>query len=98
MSIIRLCRETEKRIQRMLTTNKGKLPQRKGIVEAMKSSILLSINMRIIFRDLHTHMFDRAINENHIIMLTKEIVRCYCKIRFNHWAKNSGKFKQIGSV
>jgi len=88
MSVIRLCRETEKRIQRMLITNKGKLPQGKGIVEAIKSSILLSINMRIIFRDLHTHMFDTAINENHIIMLTKEIVRCYCTIRLNHLAKN----------
>ena len=43
--------------------------------------------MSLVFRELDTHMFDTAVNDNHVFSLVKGIVKSYCKIRLHHLGK-----------
>ena len=55
-SVIAVCTETERCFQQMLATTKGRLPQGKGIPDAIALSIWNSINMETTFKDLDTHV------------------------------------------
>ena len=86
ISVLKLCRETEKRIRRMLLITSNKLPNGKGIIAGIVSSIMSSSIMKYIFKSLTSHQFDTPVMENHIIILTKAVINAYCKIRFHHLA------------
>ena len=68
-SVITACTETERCFQRMLATTEGRLPQEKGIPDAIALSVLNSINMKTTFNDLDTHTLDISyiyIDQNNI--------------------------------
>ena len=50
----------------MLTATDGKLPQCKGIVGAITTSILSTINISSLFTELDDHMYDSTVDDNHI--------------------------------
>ena len=76
----------------MLTAADGKLPQCKGIVGAITTSILSTINISSLFTELDDHMYDSTVDDNHIYALIKEIITyqsCYCKVRLYHLGKET---------
>ena len=40
-------------------------------------------------RELDNHMFESAVDENHVFGLIKIIAKCYCKIRLYHLGKET---------
>jgi hypothetical protein len=52
-SVVIVCQEGEKCFQRMLTINAGKLPQGKGIVEAIATSVLGTLHIPL-FTYIHS--------------------------------------------
>ena len=88
-SVITVCKETEKCFQRMLAATDGKLPHCKGIVGAITTSVLGSINVSSLFTELDDHMYDSTVDDNHVHGLIKEIISCYCKVRLYHLGKET---------
>lgn len=41
-----------------------------------------------VFENLHNHMFDTEITDNHIYKLSKSIINKYLQVRFHHEAKS----------
>ncbi len=87
-SVITVCEETEC-FQWIMKVTDGKLPHCKGIVDAIAVSVLGGINHLKIFKELHNHMFDTPVNDNHIISLIKNISKCYCKVKLYHLGKEA---------
>ena len=87
-SAIKICLETEHCFQRMLKTTGGKLPQSKGLPDAIASSVLSNINKTNIFPELDEHMLDTTVDDNHTFILVKTISKCYSKVRFYHLGKS----------
>eukprot|EP00794_Sanderia_malayensis_P020811 gene20811-22854_t len=79
-SVIDVCQETEKTFQRMIVTTGGELPRAKGIADAITFSVLHNLDLRKIFCSLDDHMFDCAVEDNHVLALIKTITKCYCKL------------------
>ena len=73
--------------QQMLATTEGRLPQGKGIPDAIALSIWNSINMKTTFKIVDTHMLDTTVNDNHTFTLIKTIFKCYSKMRLYHLSK-----------
>ena len=46
--------------------------------------MLAGINMSLVVRELDTHMFDTAVNDNRVFSLVKGIFKSYSKIRLHH--------------
>ena len=86
-SVIAICEETEKKFQRILSTTGGKLPQGKGITDAIASSVLEDITLAKTFPELHQHMLDTAVQDNHVFQLIKIVSRNYSKIRMYRLGK-----------
>ena len=88
-STIKVCEESERCFQRMLASTNGKLPQAKGLPDAVSSSVLESLNLSYTFKELQNHMFDCSLQDNHVFNLIKSISKCYCKIRLHHLGKQA---------
>ena len=88
-SVITVCEESEKCFQRMMKVTDGHLPQCKGINDAIAAAVLGEINISKVFKELHSHMFDTPVNDNHIISLIKKISKCYSKVRLYHLGKEA---------
>ncbi len=73
----------------MLAATDGKLPHCKGIVGAITTSVLGSINVLSLFTELDDHMYDSTVDDNHVFGLIKEIISCYCKVRLYHLGKET---------
>jgi hypothetical protein len=61
-SVVIVCQEGEKCLQRMLTINAGKLPQGKGIVEAIATSVLGTLHISLFTYILFTqysHIYEK---------------------------------------
>jgi hypothetical protein len=60
-SVVIVCQEGEKCLQRMLTINAGKLPQGKGIVEAIATSVLgtLHISLFTYIFTQYSHIYEK---------------------------------------
>ena len=72
----------------MLITTNGKLPQGKGIPDAIALSVLWALGTSQIFQELALHCTEFPLDEEyHIYALIKPIVKCYYKIRFHRLAK-----------
>ena len=84
-SVIKICEETEKCIQRLLTVTCGNLPQTKGVPDAIAVSVLGSVNLS----ELDDHMVDSPVDENYVFTLIKCIFKSYRKIRFHHLGKET---------
>ena len=46
-----------------------------------------NLNINSTFEELHEHMFETAVTDNHVLNLIKLVVVAYCKIRLHHLAK-----------
>ena len=60
-------------------------------------AVAVLTNVANVFPALKEHMFDTAIDENHVFSLIKLVSSCYSTIRLHHLAKvetekNSGSF------
>ena len=88
-SVICICEETDKCFQRMLKVTDGNLPHCKGVADAIAITVFGEINHSKLFQELHSHMFDTPVNDNHIFSLIKNICRCYCKVRLYHLGKEA---------
>ena len=87
-SVIKVCEESEKSIQKMLNVTNGKLPLSTGIPDAIAISVLSALGSSNIFSELNSHMLEAPIyEENHVFALIKTIAKCYCKTRFYHLGK-----------
>ena len=86
-SVILICEETERKFRRLLASTKGKLPQSRGIVNAIATSVLEDICLEKIFSDLNDHMKDTAVMDNHVFQLIKAVCKNYCKVRMYHLGK-----------
>ena len=86
-SVINVCIATEHCFQQILSTTGGHLPQSKGLPNAIATSVLTTINMATMFKDLDKHMLDTTVTDNHTLTLIKAISTCYSKVRFYHLGK-----------
>ena len=73
----------------MLKASGGNLPHCKGVPDAIATSVLGAVNLQKVFFDLNEHMYDTAVEENHVFLLIKVITKCYCKVRLSHLAKEA---------
>eukprot|EP00794_Sanderia_malayensis_P001025 gene1025-347_t len=90
-NVVKVCEEAERCFDRMLASTDGSLPQCTGIPAAISSAVLGSLNLNLVFKDIDQHMKDSALDENHVFLLIKIIVTCYCQIRLNHLAKEANQ-------
>ena len=87
-SVIEVCKESEKNIERMMNKTNGRLPLSKGIPETIAYSVLKVLGHSNVFSDLNEHMLESSFTEeNHIFTLIKTIAKCYCKVRLYHLGK-----------
>lgn len=59
--------------ERMLATTGGKLPLGIGIPDAITVSVLGALDLSTLFTELDNHIFDSAVDENHVYGLIKII-------------------------
>ena len=85
--ITAVCQATERRFQRLLKTNEGKVPQGRGLTAAIVTQVLSDCSEKNLFPQLHSHMFDMCVEANHVHVLVKMASSWYCKIRLNHIAR-----------
>ena len=83
-SVIDVCEETEKCFERMPTSTNEKLPQVRGILDAIATTVLSGIDSANIFKNPDEHMLDTPVNDNHTFSLIKTIYQCYSKVRLYH--------------
>ena len=76
-------------MQNNLKVTDGHLLQCKGINDAIAAAVLGEINISKVFKELHSHMFDTSVNDNHIISLIKNVSKCYSKARLYHLGKEA---------
>ena len=86
-SVINVCIATEHCFQQILSRTGGHLPESKGLPNAIATSVLTTINMATMFKDLDEHMLDTTVTDNHTLTLIKAISTCYSKVRFYHLGK-----------
>ena len=86
-SVLKVCRETEKCVARMLKASSGNLLHCSGLLTAISTAILTACVGSSIFNSLGEHMFDSTATNNHISSLIKCCSQCYAHIRLNHLAK-----------
>ena len=88
-SVVRVCENTERCIQRVLNSNGGTLPQAVGnnFVSTLCLTVLSDVAQKEIFVDLYDHMLDSTPDSNHLFSLIKCISKCYIKIRMHSLGK-----------
>ena len=72
-SVIKIYEETETKIQGMLHTTGGKLPQGTGITEAIATAVLGDLPLSDIFPELNEHMLETSVTDNHVFQLIKSV-------------------------
>ena len=77
-SVVKVCIEAEKAITKMLLTTNGKLPQGKGIPDAIASSVLWALGNSQIFQELALHCTEFPLDEEYHIYAIK-IILCINK-------------------
>ncbi|KAL3188148.1 hypothetical protein MRX96_004142 [Rhipicephalus microplus] len=73
-----VCQLTEKAIQLQENVHARALPK-KNAAELSEVS-----TMNKLYPELHDHMFESAVESNHLVRLVKWVVGCYVKIRMHH--------------
>jgi hypothetical protein len=83
-SVIKVCEESEKCFQRMLAVTCGQLPHATGILDTIVVAVLGVLCIHSLFKELNDHQFDSPVDQNHIILMTKKFIKCYCKVKLFH--------------
>ena len=86
-SDVTVCEETEKCSQRLLKASGRKLPQHAEISASISTAVLSNTADKSLFPELHNHMCDTSIDDNHILALVKMASSCYSKIKLFHPGK-----------
>lgn len=86
-SVLCVCYETEKCVQRMLKESGGSLPKGDGLVGAITMSVLDHCSRKQAFHSLESHMYDSTPTTNHLLSLIKCCAECFIKIRMHHLGK-----------
>ena len=73
----------------MPTSTNEKLPQVRGIPDAIATAVSSGIDSANIFKNLDEHMLDTPVNDNHTFSLIKTISQCYSKVRLYHLGKEA---------
>ena len=85
--LLKVCKETEKCVMRMLNVNGGGLPHSCGLSNAIANTVLQVCVESRVFSMLDQHMFDSTTVNNHIFNLIKSCAESYVKIRMHHLSK-----------
>ena len=85
--LLKVCKETEKCIMRMLNANGGGLPHSAGLSNAIAATVLSVCVEKGVFSTLDQHMFDSTPGNNHILSLIKCCSQSYVTIRMHHLSK-----------
>ena len=75
----------------MPTSTNEKLPQVRGIPDAIATAVSSGIDSANIFKNLDEHMLDTPVNDNHTFSLIKTISQCYGEVRFTTLEKKPQK-------
>ena len=86
--LLKICKETEKCVMRMLNANEGGLPHSAGLSSAIANTVLQACVESGVFSKLDQHMFDSTAVNNHIFSLIKCCCQCYVTIRMHHLGKS----------
>jgi hypothetical protein len=87
----KVCHETEKIINAMLSISGGKLSKESNLLEKVSSAVLEVCSDKHVFLCLLRHQFDCPADENHIHQLIKSVSACYAKIKFSHLGRKATK-------
>ena len=68
-SVIKVCEETEKAVERMLNSTSGKLPHCKGVPDAIATAVLNNLGNTEVFSELNDHALESPIGEEYHIFL-----------------------------
>ena len=82
--VIKTCTETGKCFKRIAKT--VAVPTHPRAMQAVVSAVMPSI-IGSTFGCLNVHMFDSEPFNNHVVLMQKSIIQCYCKIRIHHLIK-----------
>ena len=85
--LLKVCKETEKCVIRMLNANEGGLPRSAGLSSAIVTMVLPVCVESGVFSTLDQHMFDSTAVNNHIFSLIKCCCQSYVTIRMHHLGK-----------
>lgn len=85
-SVVDICIQSEKHIQKILFVNEQRLPQGEGLPGALARVVLEKTGDRV-FSCLDSHMLDTEPENNHVFALIKAITRAYVKVRMKHLVK-----------
>ena len=85
--LLKVCKETEKCVIRMLNANEGGLPRSAGLSSAIATMVLPVCVESGVFSTLDQHMFDSTAVNNHIFSLVKCCCQSYVTIRMHHLGK-----------
>ena len=86
-SVVTICMEAERVLQRLLQRLGGKLPQGYGFTQAITTAVLSNTRDMELFPELLQHQFDTAVEDNYIHLLVKRISSYYARIIFYHLRK-----------
>ena len=88
-SVIKVCEETERCLQRMLAVTEGHFPNGCGVSDAIVPAVLGSLPVSSLFQELDNHLFHSPVGDNHVIQLIKNVIKCYSKVKFYHLGKKA---------
>ncbi|KAG7453457.1 DNA transposase THAP9 [Solea senegalensis] len=85
--VIAVCTEAERSFQRILRTTSGKHRHRSNLASTVSHQVLRYSSGKTLFPQLHRHMFETTVEDNHVHYLVKMASSIYCTMRMNHLAK-----------
>ena len=63
------------------------------VAESLVSSVLEDVDVDNTFVELHEHMRDSGVVDNHVYLLIKSVARNYLKIRMHHMAREANEMR-----
>ena len=97
-SMITVCKETDKIIQRKLIASNGNLQRGEKLMDRVAITVLGNLGFSKVFEDLNDHAQESPEDEEyHIFHVIKTIAKCYSKIRFHHHLAKQETQKMTGS-
>jgi hypothetical protein len=86
--VLKLEEITERVLRRYLAACNGKPTNRKNTKQLVLAGVLSHTCNTSLFENLHAHMFDTEVTDNHIHKLCRSIINKYLEVRFHHEAKS----------
>lgn len=87
-----ICQLAEKAIRLQEKVHGGGLPKKNAadtVTVRVMTELSGALSMKKLYPELHDHMFESAVDSNHLVRLVKCVIGCYVKIRLHHAAKQA---------